>query len=105
MTLQTILIVGAIIAVIGGISYFIGKWKAKKLIEGGKIIGKSKEKDKDREDATTKTDDQIKENEDVIKESEDAIKRAEDVLREAKEKVRKLREKNSSNNSSTPTSS
>lgn len=99
MTFQAILIIIGIVLAVGGVSYFVGKWRAKKLIEGGKIIGDSEGNDSNRDDAVTTADNQVKKNEDVIKESEEAIARAQNVLAEAREKVRKLREKDTSDTS------
>ena len=105
MTFQAILIIIGVVIAVGGISYFVGKWRAKKLIEAGKILGASQANDDDRDDVINTADDQVTTNEDVIKESEDAIKRAQDVLAEARAKVRKLREKDTSNSGNDTTGS
>ena len=74
----TTIIVAVVIAFIGSgaISYFISKREARERVEGGKKIGASEEKDKDREEASDKAKKQVKKNKEIIKRNREAVKKA-----------------------------
>lgn len=64
------------------ISFFMRRNSTKNIIEAGKEIGASEERDKEREEAINTADKQIEKNEEVIKRSREAIKRARELRNE-----------------------
>jgi ABC-type Fe3+-citrate transport system substrate-binding protein len=67
----------AIMVVVSAIFFFLGRKRGgQETIDAGKDIGKSEQKDKNREEVIEKADDQIKKNEEVIERSQNAIEEA-----------------------------
>ena len=77
------LIGSIILAILGAVFFFLGKKSStQKVLDAGKEIGKSEQKDEDRKEVIEKADKQIEKNEDVINRSREAIKKARELRNE-----------------------
>lgn len=63
----------------GIVSFFVSRKSIKEKIDAGKEIGKSEEKDEERDDSIEEADEQIDKNKEIIEKSKEAIKKAKEL--------------------------
>lgn len=77
------LIGSVILAILGAVFFLFGKKRGtQKVLDAGKEIGKSEQKDEDRKEVIEKAEEQIERNEEVIERSREAIARARELRNE-----------------------